>query len=151
MTVRAVHHAGLTVSNMESSLHFYRDIMGLTVVDDDILSGKEVSEFVGVPDARLRAVMLAPGGRGTPYVELIEYLQPQGRPVRSSPQASDVGSSHFCFLVDSMSGEIERLRAHGVRFTSAPLLADAGPFKGQWSAYCFDPDGFIVELWSHHN
>jgi hypothetical protein len=37
--------------------------------------------------------------------------------------------------------------AEGVRFTGEPQEVDAGYFAGHRTAYCFDPDGLIVELW----
>jgi catechol 2,3-dioxygenase-like lactoylglutathione lyase family enzyme len=149
MAVLGVHHAGRTVKDMDRALTFYRDLLGLSIVDDDMLEGPEVSEMVGLPNAKLRAVMLSIDG-STPFLELIEYSRPASLELTGAEQASDVGNSHFCLLVDSMQAEVQRLAAAGVRFTGSPLLADAGLFVGQWAAYCFDPDGLIVELWSHN-
>jgi lactoylglutathione lyase len=147
MNVLAVHHAGRTVADMDASLGFYRDLLGLKVVDDDTLDGPELSELVGLAGARLRAVMLSIDGQ-TPFAELIQYLAPESRPLRGDEAASDVGDAHFCFLVDDIEAECARLKAAGVRFTGAPLLATEGTFEGEWAAYCYDPDGLLVELWS---
>jgi catechol 2,3-dioxygenase-like lactoylglutathione lyase family enzyme len=148
MAILGMHHAGRTVQDMDRALGFYRDLLGLKVVDDDVLHGPEVSDMVGLPDARLRAVMLSIDGE-TPFVELIEYARPNSKPLAGDEQASDIGNSHFCILVDSMKSEVERLTSAGVRFSGAPFMADAGVFIGQWAVYCYDPDGLIVELWSH--
>lgn len=149
MTVTGIHHAGRTVRNMEKSLTFYRDLLGLQTVDDDRLSGEAVSEMIGLPAADLRAVMLSVDGR-TPLVELIEYTSPPSRELRGDEAPSDVGNMHFCFLVESMSAAYDRLSRAGVAFAGEPMCADAGVFAGQWSAYCYDPDRLIVELWSHN-
>jgi catechol 2,3-dioxygenase-like lactoylglutathione lyase family enzyme len=148
MSTLAIHHAAITVSDMQKSLGFYREIMGLKVIDDDVMSGDDVAQFVAVPSAKLRAVMLAVDSDEIPYVELIQYLQPESKLVNPSPSASDIGSSHFCFLVESMQAEYERLTGLGISFSSPPFLAEGGRFDGEWSAYCYDPDGFVVELWS---
>jgi len=149
MAVVGIHHAATTVVDMEQSLRFYRDLLGLHLVDDETLSGREISDMVALPNARLRAVMLGLDEK-TPYVELIEYLSPKSWRSPREGVASDIGNAHFCFLVDSIHAEYERLRMAGVNFTAPPFMAEGGRFDGEWAAYCYDPDGFVVELWSHH-
>jgi glyoxylase I family protein len=147
MTAQALHHAATTVTDMEASLRFYRDVMGFKVVDDDVLEGPDISKMVGLPDVKLRAVMLS-ADDDVPFLELIQYLRPQSRALRSQATAADIGTAHFCFLVESIHEEYERLTGLGVRFNAPPFVAEGGRFDGEWAAYCFDPDGLIVELWS---
>jgi catechol 2,3-dioxygenase-like lactoylglutathione lyase family enzyme len=146
MPVLAVHHGGRTVADMERSLHFYRDLLGLEIVDDDTQGGPEVESLVGVEGARIRIVFLSPDGN-LPFVELIEYVEAPGRRPDGNESAADVGSTHVCLLVDDIHKEQERLSAAGVKFNGPPVLDDAH-FKGEWCTYCYDPDGFPVELWS---
>lgn len=148
MAAIRIHHAATTVRNMEASLRFYRDLLGLRVVDDDVLSGDDISKMVGLQDVELRAVLLS-ADDNLPYVELIEYHRPHGEDARNPAVASDIGTAHFCFLVPAMGEAYRRLQEDGVRFTAPPFVATEGRFAGDWSTYCFDPDGFIVELWSH--
>jgi len=148
MASLSLHHAGRTVSDMEASLRFYRDLLGLkVVVDDDVLAGEEISQMIGIEGAELRAVFLSADGQ-LPFMELIEYRAPQGRPLSGNERTNDIGATHPCILVDDVQAEYERLQAAGVEFAGPPLYADAGVFKGQWAAYCLDPDGQPVELWS---
>jgi catechol 2,3-dioxygenase-like lactoylglutathione lyase family enzyme len=58
-----------------------------------------------------------------------------------------VGAHHVALLVDDIAATHETLTAAGVRFTCPPQEVDAGAFRGHKTAYCFDPDGLIVELW----
>jgi catechol 2,3-dioxygenase-like lactoylglutathione lyase family enzyme len=147
MTVLGVHHGGRTVADMGLALTFYRDLLGMRVVDDDVLEGPEISKMVAVENARLRAVFLSPTG-GPPYVELIEYAGNPGHELGASTSAADIGNTHVCLLVDDIHTEYRRLHAAGVRFTSPPFYTDEGFFKGEWAAYCYDPDGCVVELWA---
>jgi catechol 2,3-dioxygenase-like lactoylglutathione lyase family enzyme len=103
--------------------------------------------MVGLEDVVLRAVFLSVDGQ-LPYMELIEYRSPRSVPLRGDETPADVGAAHPCLLVDDVPAEYERLRALGVEFSGPPLLADEGVFSGQWAAYCVDPDGQVVELWS---
>jgi catechol 2,3-dioxygenase-like lactoylglutathione lyase family enzyme len=150
MEIRAVHHAGHTVADMERSLAFYRDILGLKVVDDAVLGGPDISAMVGLEDASLRAVFLSVDGR-PPFVELIQYFRPTGRQLHGGESVADVGNAHFSFLVSDIHATIAELKDKGVQFAGPPLLADEGPFDGEWAAYCYDPDGMVVEWWGAMN
>ncbi len=148
MPALSLHHAGRTVSDMDAALRFYRDQLGMkVVVDDEVMGGEEVSRFIGLENVELRAVFLSVDGQ-LPYMELLEYRSPRGAALRGDETPADIGATHPCILVDDVRAEQERLSAEGVRFAGPALYADAGPFKGQWAAYCYDPDGQVVELWS---
>jgi catechol 2,3-dioxygenase-like lactoylglutathione lyase family enzyme len=147
MSTLSMHHGGRTVADMDSALRFYRDLLGMQVVDDDVLEGPEISTMVNIDDARLRAVFLSPDGQ-PPYMELIQYFGAPARPLDGSESAADIGNTHVCVLVDDIQAEFDRLRGAGVRFNGPPLYTDGGFFKGEWAAYCYDPDGCVVELWA---
>ena len=61
MKVEWMNHTGFVVSNLERSLEFYRDLLGLEVERDQILEGEFISQLVGYPDARLHIVYLGIG------------------------------------------------------------------------------------------
>jgi catechol 2,3-dioxygenase-like lactoylglutathione lyase family enzyme len=132
---------------MEASLGFYRDLLGLKLVDDAVLDGDEISHFFSVADASIRAVLLAVDG-SRPYLELFEFFSPEAKPSEADQTAAGLQSTHPCFLVSDIHTEYQRLQEAGVRFTRPPLRIDEGPFEGQWILYGFDPDGAIVEFWS---
>lgn len=136
---------------MGAALAFYRDLLGLEVVDDDVLSGEALDAVVGVAGARIRCVELRlPDGL---LIELLQYERPEpsgGRP----PAQHGVGAHHLSFLVEDIHVEYERLQRAGVRFTSPPVEINGGVFARTWTTYCFDPDSLAVELWqpprAHH-
>jgi glyoxylase I family protein len=147
MAIHGFHHHGRTVSDMETALRFYRDLLGLQVVDDADLEGAEMSEFLGLEDVRIRAVMLSADGQA-PYMELFQFRSPRVTAAGGGPAPNLKGTAHPCFLVDDIHAEFDRLSKAGVGFTRPPLQIDGGPFEGQWILYGFDPDGAIVEFWS---
>ena len=51
MNVEWMNHTGFVVSDMERSLAFYRDQLGLEIERDQVLEGEFISELVGYPDA----------------------------------------------------------------------------------------------------
>jgi catechol 2,3-dioxygenase-like lactoylglutathione lyase family enzyme len=142
---RGVHHTSRTVSDVDRSLEFYRDLLGMRVVVDTPMEGPMLEREVALPGARLRFVLLETGA--DTYLELLQYSFPEGAPLSADAKPADVGAHHVALLVDDISAAHETLSAAGVRFTYPPQEVDAGAFRGHRTAYCYDPDGLIVELW----
>lgn len=72
--ILAADHTGITVSNLERSLAFWRDVLGFEISHRAQQSGQLASEITGVSGAEiLIAVLKAPGGH---KIELLEYRAP---------------------------------------------------------------------------
>lgn len=143
--IGGIHHVSRTVENMERSLGFYRDLIGLDVLTDTEMSGEMLELEVGLEGAHLRLVELSVG-EGPTMLELLEYTCP---PSATGPllRPCDVGAHHVAVVVSDIEQAYRHLQARGVRFTYPPQEVDAGFFRGHQTAYCFDPDGQILELW----
>ena len=145
MSVRAVHHTGYTVDDLDRAVGFYRDVIGMEVVAEQEKQGGYLAAIVGEPEAHVRMAHLRVPG-GTHVLELFEYLAPAGaRGVRREPP--DTGTAHLCFAVDDLPALYERLLAAGVdTFVPAPVPIDTGINRGGFALYLRDPDGMPVEL-----
>ena len=74
--VIAADHTGITVTNIERSLAFWRDVLGFELSHRAHHAGDLASKVTGVPGAEiLIAVLKAPGHK----IELLEYLAPADR------------------------------------------------------------------------
>jgi catechol 2,3-dioxygenase-like lactoylglutathione lyase family enzyme len=139
-------HGGIAVNDMERSLGFYRDALGLEVHFDVVLDAVAyVRDVLGVTMRDARVVYLrVPGTEGV-FVELIEYRGTDGRPV--VPRAWDPGTGHLCFHVSDAAALHARVVALGYRSRSARVATiPVGPNTGGRAAYLLDPDGYHVEL-----
>lgn len=136
-------HTGLTVRDLDRSLGFYRDLLGMRVVMEQEKRGGYLAEIVGYPDAHVRMAHLELPAGGH-RIELFQYLEPAPRGEPSEPCA--VGLTHVCILVDDLEAAFGRLREAGVRSLSGPVLVDTGVNAGASAVYVRDPDGAIVEL-----
>ena len=143
--IRSIHHTSRTVSDMERSLSFYRDLLGMPVVLDTEMQGEMLEREVAMPGAHLRFVLLDAGGETS--LELLQYHAPPGEPFPKEAKPADVGAHHVALVVADIREAYGRLASAGVRFTYEPQEVDAGFFRGHWTVYCYDPDGLIVELW----
>lgn len=140
-----IHHTCLTVSDMEKSLKFYRDGLGLEIVQDVDEQGERLSRETQMEGAHNRLVWLKTT-MGNTLVELLQYIHPIGKPFPADARCCDVGMPHISFLVENIDETYETLCKMGTKFTAPPMACDNSTFEGAKTAYCYDPDGIFVEL-----
>lgn len=142
--ILAGHHTGLQVADLERSLRFYRDLIGLEVVSTRIITEPYIGELVGYAGVELRSAFLAIPG-GDHMLELIEYRNVPRAAI--DPQTSNPGTAHVCFVVDDLPTLHRRLVAAGTKSMSPePIAPTHGPNVGRLVVYMADPDGIRVEL-----
>ena len=139
--VKGVFHSSITVSNLNKSITFYRDILGLEFLFTRESSGEGLSKAIGVENAHLKIAMLRVGDD---FLELIEYVKPKCAPKVLQP--CDIGSMHVAFHVVDISEMEQRLKKYGYHFNAPPRRITEGPMKGWIWAYLKDPDGAQLEL-----
>ncbi len=139
----ALAHTGLTVRDLDRSLAFYRDLLGMDLVFEQQKRGGYLAAIVGYDGAHVRMAHLAFPGDGH-RIELFQYVHPEPRGEANEPR--DVGITHVCLLVDDIRAVHSRLREAGVDFYSDPVLVDTGANAGGYGVYLRDPDGITLEL-----
>jgi lactoylglutathione lyase len=137
-------HFSLTVSDLDRSITFYRDVLGMELSLTKLRTGADISQLVGIADSTLKIAYLKLPNAADLALELIEYVSPRGQ--RVDTRSCNPGNSHICFKVEDMFGVYERLSAQGVHFKSAPVEIQAGNDKGGYAVYFTDPDGISLEL-----
>lgn len=135
-----IRHTGIVVSDMEQSLKFYHDLIGLKVVKDFTEKGKYIDSISGLSGVHLRMVkLIADDGS---MIELLQYLShPNQPPVKS--KLYDLGCSHVAFTVDNLDNEYKRLLEKNIKFNCPPFVSPDGYAK---VTFCHDPDGTSIEL-----
>ena len=139
----ALAHTGLTVRDLERSVAFYRDALGMEVVFEQEKRGGYLAAIVGYPNAHVRMAHLRFAGDGH-RVELFEYVEPETQGYPGEPR--DLGITHVCLAVDDVDAVLGRLAAAGARPFSPPVAVDTGANAGGRAVYVRDPDGIILEL-----
>jgi lactoylglutathione lyase len=139
----AAHHTGLQVADLDRSLGYYRDLLGLEVVAERHVEGTYIGELVGYEGVSIRVAYLRLPG-GDHLLELLEYENVERHAVDT--RTANPGTAHTCFVVEDLPGLCSRLEAAGFGFVNAPLRPTHGPNKGRLAVYAIDPDGIRVEL-----
>lgn len=148
MTLRACHHHGFTVSSLERSLSFYRDLLGLELVR--VSERRDLPSYdriIGYENVAIDVALLRHPVHEF-LLELFEYINPPGQ-VR--PLANPfVGASHLAFEVDGIDALYEKLTAAGYRATSPPVDVERDGAVVARAFYALDPDGITVELFEEY-
>lgn len=143
-----VWHFSFTVSDIDASVTFYRDVLGFELIHRQDQSNEYTRRLVGYPDAELRIAQLVvpgqPRGISTHDLELVQYVVPKGEKFGAARHRP--GASHLAVCVRDAVNEYQRLVEHGVRFVSAPQQITAGVNTGGFTCYFLDPDDITLEL-----
>jgi catechol 2,3-dioxygenase-like lactoylglutathione lyase family enzyme len=143
LRIISADHTGITVSNLERSLAFWRDVLGFEFSHAAHQKGELAREITGVEGAEINlAVLKTPGGH---KIELLEYLAPLDRK-RANLRPCDVGSIHVALLVEDLNAALDRIAGAGWKTVGQPQILTKGPNAGKRVVYVRDPDGTTVEL-----
>jgi catechol 2,3-dioxygenase-like lactoylglutathione lyase family enzyme len=121
---RAVDHIGLKVTDIDASVRFYHDILGMELVRAPKPN----------PHGSSSAVVRA-GGQSFDLFYRQDFV--------AADKDKPVGMDHVCLVVEtpSVEGMIDYLKESGVDVFWAPVERD-----NSTSVYVYDPDGIHVEL-----
>src|SRR6266480_7819344 len=134
--ILAADHTGITVSNLERSLAFWRDVLGFEPSHTAHQTGEMASEITGVAGAEIKlAVVKAPGGH---KIELLQYLAPPDRK-HVDLRPCDVGSVHVALLVDDLNAVLNTIAASGWKAAGKAQTLKSGPNAGKRVVYVCDP------------
>ncbi|MFB6120093.1 MAG: VOC family protein [Halobacteriaceae archaeon] len=129
------HHVGITVSDLDRAVAFYRDTFDFEVLSRFEVSGEAFATGVGVDDAEGQFAHLdADGVR----VELIEYT-PEGDD--ATPEAvNQPGAAHLGFSVGDLDAFYADLT--GVETVSEPQVTSSGTKI----LFLRDPEDNLIEV-----
>jgi len=131
--IKKIDHIGIAVTDLEQQIEFYSKILGLscTAVED-------------VPDQKVKVAIFPVGD------VRVELLQPTSSdsPIAKFIEKKGEGIHHIAYLVDDLSGNLQRLQEHGVQLIDKQPRAGAG---GHQIAFVHPKStfGVLTELCEH--
>ena len=137
--VKGFRHTGIICSDISKSLEFYRDYLGLSVVQDFWDDSEYINKITGLNCGNVHMIKLT-ADDGT-VLELLDYVS---HPTHLIKQLIyNVGACHIALQVHDIDLAYSDLTSKGVKFLSEPILSSEGIAK---VCFCFDPSNTRVEL-----
>jgi catechol 2,3-dioxygenase-like lactoylglutathione lyase family enzyme len=141
MAIRRIEHFAIAVKDMEKSLRFYHDLLGMKLYSDKIGSIEEHSNIFRDPSKGKRRHVQLLYGESLGQGMLVITEMPggsKGEPI----MLDEVGISHISFEVDDVPAVAEKAKTAGYKIAEAPFKTP----NGGYSCYIADPDGMLVQF-----
>ena len=138
--VREFLHVGIGVKDLEKSVKFYTEVMGMEEEYRTHNEGEKISRIVGVKDVDMDVCVVK---KNNIRIELLDYKNDGLKKQNKHIGQAEPGLIHLAFLVDDVDKEYERIMSLGFEFNAPPMVArENGPkityFKG--------PDNVVIEI-----
>ena len=137
--VKGYRHTGIICKDIKKSLYFYRDLLGLEIIQDFWDDSEYINTITSINDANVHMIKLK-AEDGT-VIELLDYVT---HPTDLIPQEIyNVGACHVAFQVYDIQIAYDVLTEKNVEFLSPPVLSSEGIAK---VCFCLDPNNVRIEL-----
>lgn len=136
--VTSYGHTSFTVSDLDRSIDFYVNQLGLKLTNRWERVGPEIEALTGIDGARLSMALVECNNF---KLELIQYVGGAGKTL--DPVINNVGAAHIAFEVEDVDAFCKQLIKEGVRLYGTPSTLPPPRVRG---VYISDPDGITVEL-----
>lgn len=140
--ITGVRHIGIVVTDMERSLRFYRDLLGLTIERNLIECGEYIDNMLSMKNVKVNTIKMSAKDKGPTLIELLEFKSHQSNSFANS-EIAKIGASHVAFTVDDLDKTYSELITAGIKFNAPPQYSPDGYAK---VTFCHDPDGTPIEL-----
>ena len=145
--IQQIFHVGLTVSDMDRSIDFYQNTLGLHFQGEIFMEGKETEAMFQMPGCKARVAYL--NGSTTlnmPPVELIQFLNIESQ--KNEASFTQTSISELCFYTEDIDTVYKKLVEKGIECLSSPQSFDftSSGFGKSKAFYFQDPDGIILEV-----
>lgn len=148
MSVTGIFHVAFVVRDIDRSIAFYTEGLGLKLRHRQIQDNPYTRSLVGYPEARLSIAQFQLPDQPPPpsghVLELIQYLDPVGD--SADRRRNRLGAGHLAFTVVDIQASLKRLRELGAKPVNEPVQITAGVNNGGFAVYFYDPDGVNLEL-----
>ena len=135
-----VNHTGVSVSDMDRTIRFFRDVLGATVTEPHLHDDDKIRRANGVAGSRMYICQAVLAGH---VFELLQYVSPDGRRT-SDLSPCDAGHIHIALTVTGIDAVVERMRHAGFK-PVGPVQRGLGNMDLS-AIYTCGFDGLVIEL-----
>jgi len=135
-------HVGITVSDLEKMLFFYRDLLGYKIHKQALEEGRFIDSISNLDNVRVTTVKMIP--ENNDMMSMIELLNYHSHKTNLSKlQINNGGITHFALTVEDVNSVYNKLLQNGIIFNCPPKLSEDG---GAIVTFCRDPENNLIEL-----
>jgi catechol 2,3-dioxygenase-like lactoylglutathione lyase family enzyme len=138
--------------DIEASLAFYRDVLGLVTVEDKTIEGPAAGGLLQLPPCRLRIVLLAPAADADVVVGLFQLSEVALSRVELPVGRVAYGQTALVLSTNEFDALHARMEAAAVKFLTPPLrypkrhASERSPAGLYREMIAYDPDGLLVSI-----
>ena len=146
MSVGPVHHVSISVSDLDRSVRFYSDLLGMRVTMRATVADAEHDAYLRLPDGTEGKVALLQVGPPVGAVQLIQWSN--GAPASAPKRPGDPGVFLLAFELDgeTIDDMLARLATHGISAWTAPVESHIDGYGRIRTVIVEDPDGTMIEF-----
>jgi catechol 2,3-dioxygenase-like lactoylglutathione lyase family enzyme len=149
---RTINHIAVSVTDLNRAVKWYKEVFGFTVVNgpvefeaDDSSLGIAARDIHGPNFRKMRMVWLSSGNQVG--FEMFEYIDPKAERRIDNFEYWKSGFFHICVTDPNIEELCKRISDSGGRQRSR--IWDVDPDKGYKIAFCEDPFGNVIEIYTH--
>ena len=139
--ITRMNHTGFIVADLDKSVEFYLNVMGLKMVREVERNGGPISQVLDYLDTHIKAALLGLEGEEGHILEIIQYINPPSAD-RPTEERAVLGASHIAFNVTNIQEIFSKMLEAGAKELNPPV--EVAP--GRIVCYLQDPDGNWIEL-----
>jgi catechol 2,3-dioxygenase-like lactoylglutathione lyase family enzyme len=147
-----LNHIAVSVPDLDQAVKWYKEVLGFTTVKeavefvaDDSPTGKIVKDIHGPKLKKMRMAWLSSANQVG--FEIFEYIEPKAERRINNFEYWKSGFIHICITNPDIKGLCKRISQTGGKQRSE--IWELNPEKGIKIAFCEDPFGNIIEIFSH--
>ena len=137
---------------MDDSLAFYRDRLGLVPVEDKTIEGVAAGALLQLPACRMRIVLLAPTSQADAVLGLFEIGGVDLDRMQPPEQRIAQGQTAIVLTTNDFDRLHAQLQAAGAKFLTPPVRypkrqsSERSPAGLYRKMIVYDPDGVLVSI-----
>ena len=101
-----MRHVGIVVNDLEKSIHFWQELMGFTVISNNIEPSPYIEELLSMEPVTLRTVKFSDASGIV--IELLKFIPQKGEPIWKG-DLSTTGLTHIAITVKNIEEIVKKL------------------------------------------